>query len=542
MRRHFQAFQLALGFGALYLLLRSRQYMAVDGTLRCLDVYFHPAVRLHGNNHMLYPFWIWLWTRVPSLAGHPISDPLAFVSASQAMNAVASAITVGLLYSLLRAIAGNAYALLGSLLFGFSTAVVLHATNSAEPVVGLMFSMGAAVALVPALLRNSKPLLFLTGILLALALASYQSMVLIAPAIALFCLAWPVTGEQRWRTPAMRLLTVAAGGATGVIVIYGWAYARQGVPWLQMPTKFLAIGGGPEIYAYWSVSKLVNFPLGYVRNLYFGLPSDYRGIRSLLRHPQRSLWIASVLFGFAVLTHVWYLIGTGLVAAVRRSGLSKMLLGAGIPIAMLAVVFPLLYWGPYDKLWLQPLALFVVAGGFAFGRAGLSQGRRRALVAGLGVLLVAEVGVNLPQAIADHIHPTPGLNEAREFAAMVGPRDAVVLAFDDISTLWVTFWGQDANVLLLPASRYREAAEWLARTEKDETQRGGSLYFVGVLDQDRKTWDDFLGNRIGIPYSSFETYRQRAARVREYRVRGVLVAVCRLSFAGSAPLPAEVRP
>jgi len=124
----------------------------------------------------------------------------------------------------------------------------------------------------------------------------------------------------------MRLLTVATGGATGVIVIYGWAYARQGVPWFQMPAKFLAIGGGPEIYAYWSVSKLVNFPLGFVRNMYFGLPSDYTGVRALLKHPQRSLWIASVLFGFAVLAPVWYLIGTGTWSAVRSDAYC---LGAG---------------------------------------------------------------------------------------------------------------------------------------------------------------------------------------------------------------------
>src|SRR5208282_1950510 len=123
----------ALGFAALFLALRSQQYMAVDGALRCLHVLYHPADHFHGNNHMLYPFWVWLWTRAAGQVGLQAPDWLSFIHESQALNAIASAAAVGLLCSTLESIAGAPFALLGAIQYGLTTAVVLHGTNSAEP-------------------------------------------------------------------------------------------------------------------------------------------------------------------------------------------------------------------------------------------------------------------------------------------------------------------------------------------------------------------------------------------------------------------------
>jgi hypothetical protein len=92
----------------------------------------------------------------------------------------------------------------------------------------------------------------------------------------------------------------------------------------------------------------------------------------------------------------------------------------------------------------------------------------------------------------------------------------VVLDFDSVSSLWLAFWGHGVNCLLLPASSKEEAAKWLENANRNAAAQGGNVFFVGVLDQDRKTWDGFLGNRVGIPFEMFEKYRERATVVRQY--------------------------
>ena len=44
-----------IGFAGFYVLLRSKNILAVDGAHRCLEVFRRQGVFFHGNNHMLYP-------------------------------------------------------------------------------------------------------------------------------------------------------------------------------------------------------------------------------------------------------------------------------------------------------------------------------------------------------------------------------------------------------------------------------------------------------------------------------------------------------
>jgi hypothetical protein len=147
---------LAVFYGALFVSLGSQQYTAVEGALRCLDAFYSSHPPLHGNNHMLYPFWVWAWTQGLAFVGLEATDPIAFIRVSQVMNAVAASITIGMLCAILQAIAGTRYALLGTSAFVLSTAVMLPGTNSAEPVMGLMFSLVAAGLLIWGLCREGR--------------------------------------------------------------------------------------------------------------------------------------------------------------------------------------------------------------------------------------------------------------------------------------------------------------------------------------------------------------------------------------------------
>jgi hypothetical protein len=507
-----------VGFAILFLLLRSQQYLAVDGPLRCLQVFHDPSTRLHGNNHMLYPFWMWLWTRTAGLAGVAAPDWLSFIHLCQALNAFAAAATIGMLYTILHTVAGARFAILGSLQYGLSTAVMLHGTNSAEPMMGLLFAVGALALLTRALRADNKSLLFLVGVLLALALASYEAMALAAPLVAFACACWPGSSEQpRWHLAIVRLLTVGAGGLLSVLVIYYLAYSSVGVPPSGMVARFFALGGASEVYGHFSPTKAANIPFGLVRNLYNGVPDNYAGIRSVFKDPRAAFWVSTILLGLGVLAIIALLTASNIISAAQRWTGSKALLWSGILLSLLAMFFPLVYWSSiYDKLWLLPLAAAAIAVAFAWRFSDQESWRRRWLAMGLSAIVIAEAAVNIPHAVYDHVHETAHLNEARAFAARITPQDSVVIDFDSISMLWLAIWGYGEDCLTLPASTQSETAAWLANMEESQRTRKGKLFFIGVLDHDRKDWDAFLGGSVGIPYNEFDCYRQKAVPVSRY--------------------------
>lgn len=531
------AILLTLGFSVLFMLLRTRQYMAVDGALRCLGVFHDPSNRIHGNNHMLYPFWIWLWTHTAAWAGFATSDWLSFLRLSQAMNAFCAAAAIGILFTVLRAIAGTRYALLGSLQFGLATAVVMHGTNSAEPVTGLLFSMAALGVLIPALRSESLTGLFLVGVLLTLALASYQAMGLVMPLVAFACVCWP---ETRWPRAAIRLAVVGAGGILSVVAVYGIAYASIGIAPQGMVRKFLTLDGGSKTYGHFSVSRLLNVPTGLLRSLFRGVPAEYGGFRSLLSTPHPAVWILVVLLGLVLLAICAWFVGTGIVREVRESSGSKPLLWAGILLTAGAVSFPLAFWDPlYDKLWLLPLAIMAIASAFAFRPGNFHQNGRRVFVSILVVLTIVEAAVNIPNAIRDHVQETAHLNEAEEVAALVGPRDSILVDFDSVSMLWLSIWGYGRHALVLPGASRSDAVEWLSKAEADATASGGALFFVSVLDHDRRAWDDFLGRATGISYAEFECYRKEAVILRRYPYFKSSITVRRLTLPSSCKGPSS---
>ena len=103
-------------------------------------------------------------------------------------------------------------------------------------------------------------------------------------------------------------------------------------------------------------------------------------------------------------------------------------------------------------------------------------------------------------------------------SGLVRPSDRIMLDFDSVSTLWLSFWGQDSKSLVLPASTQAEAKQWLASAKEDCQHNHGRILFIGVLDEDRQHWDNFLGKRVGIPFSFLDDYRAHAIVLQKYAV------------------------
>jgi len=500
---------IAACFFLLFVALRTNDFAGVDGALRCLGVFFK-GDRFHDNNHMLYPFWVGVWAKANSLLGIRAQDAIQYLRMTQCMNAFAASAVIGFLYYLIESVSNMKAAILGSLMFGFSSTVTLQATTSDEPVAGLFFATLSLAILAFGIKHSSAAAVFVAGFAMSAALASYEAMGTVVGAAILVCCFWPADSSARPFGVMRRLLIAGAGSAVGVLVVYGWAYASQGVPVAKMPAQFLALGGAPGIYTGPELipTKVANTPFGLIQWLFAAVPDDYSGIRALLHHSHRLFWLATVLAAFAFIAILFFLTAQAWRSASESFPRRRVALLAGIALFIGA---PLWYWGPNNpKMWLFPLfcVIFAVAAGWARGR--LTQGRRRLLTACLFVCLLAEIARSAPFLVRTHVEPTPHLAEAAALSKIVMPEDWVVLDFDDVSTLWQTIWGEHANCLLFPASNVTSAGEWLERAKAASRAGHGRLLFVEILQKSRAEWDPFLGARVKIPFDFLSEYRKRA--------------------------------
>jgi hypothetical protein len=504
-----------LVFSMLFLSFRSKQYTAVDGAVRCLGVYHQQALFFHENNHLLYPANIFFWSRALNIIGVKASNALEFLSISQAMNCTAAAGCLALLYIFTwLATSSLAISWCAVLALGFARAFLAHATNSAEPIVGLFHSFLALLIVILSLRRGRIAPLFLGGLFFALAMATYQSMVLIAPLAGLLCLGWPhrtASGRNSTALAILRATVVTAGTIVGVAAIYGAAYWYQGARTAsQMIRMFLVIGGHQEVYGGFRISSFVNAPVGFVGNILPAIPESYAAFRSFVK--TGTLWDKARLSLSAILVYgICGLVLSGVFRNARSFSRATLLLVLACIATLAITAWPLLYGGPlYDKFWLQPLSLTIFAMGVLYAVQSQTPQRGPMLRLALAVFLLVEMTTNLVWLVRDHTHDTEGLKEAAAVARHVGPKDAIVIDFDPISSLYFALWGTRENVIVLPAATAEYASQWMAQAAIKTRENQGNVYFLGILDQSEPTWDAFLGNRVGIRYHDFDRYRQNA--------------------------------
>ena len=143
-------------------------------------------------------------------------------------------------------------------------------------------------------------------------------------------------------------------------------------------------------------------------------------------------------------------------------------------LTLLILAIPLIYWTPlYEKLWLQPLGVFV----FLLALCIASARSRRGGVVAVVAFVLFEGAASLLYAVQDHRNSTAGIPESIEVAQIVTPKDFMVLNFDAISILSLTLWGSPQNTLLLPASEPNLAVTRLRQAVSEAHETGGYIYF-----------------------------------------------------------------
>ena len=180
---------------------------------------------------MLYPVWVLAWTRAAARLGIGLADPKQFIRLVQVMNAVLAAGCSAILFALVRSLTDSLkLGVLAALSWSLSHAVLLHATNAAEPMSGLFFSVCAFAIVIVSVRRGISSLMIPAGFLLTLAMASYQSMVFMGVSCGLVALLWPVSDRERGIGYSLRrtgLLVLSF--LVSMVLIYGECYRIQGV-------------------------------------------------------------------------------------------------------------------------------------------------------------------------------------------------------------------------------------------------------------------------------------------------------------------------
>jgi len=516
-----------IGAAILFLLLRASNYLAVDGALRPLQVYQLGRPLLNGNNHLLYPINVYVWSILIRSLGIHVTNPFAFLAWIQAMNAIAAAAFVTVLYSLCYKLTNRiAISLLVALGYALSRAVLAHATNSAEPMVGLFWS-GLSFALAAyGVSRDKNWAATVGGFLLALAMATYQSMVFIGVPIVFLLWQWPrhQAKDTVLRSRIFAVTYFVAGFVLGIPIIYGAAYYASGtrtamgmvVQFLQVPAK--------EVYGGVSLVKCVAVLPGLAYALFPCLPHECDGFRCLAARQYRA-WVpvAGLAVIFAGLLVVAILALVRKLWTVLREFEKVAIMCCGV--GLISTIPALVYWLPtYDKLWLQPLAFLIFSAAILVNAAPRIETRTSTVVwpARWIYAVVVLVGLtNLGRTAYASTQPTPHLEEAQEVATLVKPTDLLVGDWNKIFLLYQAFWAPRANSFNIETETDHDgsasvAVEFLNDKIAKTRAAGGHVFFLGLIDVSVSDWKRLIGNREGLSYHSFDDYRRCSVLVKAF--------------------------
>ncbi len=519
---------------AFYLAFHSRNILAIDGNHRAFEVWQRQALFFHGNGHLLYPVNVLLWTGMLRALGFRLESPFAFFAAVTWMNALAAVVALAVFYLLVVCVTEHrGVSLVATAALGVSNCFLTQAVNGNEPMVGFAWAMLALYAAVGSRpgRRTALAGLLLSGILFALSMATYRSMVLLAPA-ALLAVWFSWSGRR-----SIAALALILGALSATAAIYGSAYWLEGKRSLLAALAAFASEEGARGFLRLTPGKLLEVPLGLTSSIFPLLRfQPFNGMRGILHGS------ATRLFWLGILPLLICAVLAASLAATwrlrpwmaRRQRLAWMAATAGLLFTWL----PAILWDPtYSKLLMQPLACIVFLCALGMSVASRRRKARRLWWAGALTWLAAACAT-LPVAVRDHSRGTPWLGQTARLAAMVGPEDFVVGGWDPVSTLYSSLWVEhqpdsshpyvsvldsNAHFLSFPseAAMHGEAAVDILRAAIVSTrQRHGRVYFIGLLDLPRSDWEALLGRSFGVPYGSVATLRSHSRIVLELSEAG----------------------
>lgn len=540
-----------LFFSALFILLRSKDPLAVDGAFRCFDVFRQPQLSFTKNNHALYPANVFIWTRIARFVGFNITSAQKFLSVVELMNCLAAAGCLALFFQLsYLATLSNKVALGVTFAFGFTRAFLIHATNASEPMVGVFWSFLGVYLAARCFKTHSRWPAFFSGLCFALAITTYQSTVLFGPiaALILWAAARPRTpSDTNGLSEKLRNVSIfGAGALIGCLFIYGCIVHFRIHSGAAGPTTAWTISGllkDPDTRAFFGLSsgKILNLPLGFLRNCYPVLAS-FAGLRGFLGGSVLSVsFIFLLLVAFAALA-VFCVVRNAKLWKLCESRTRFAILCGVVGLAFTAI--PLFLWDPhYDKLWIQPLACVVFLLGMSFQAISSRLSHPFFFARALPAVLLIGLLSNLVPVGRSHTASITEMREAQRLSTLISRGDLLVGDWDGVFDLYHSAWlPANTQFISFPTDANLYGPQVIARLQQSVNttlSAGHRVFFLGLLDASKQSWDSFLGARCGISYSSIASYRAHAAPYASFDTRYGAVKLKRLDV-GSQPPPTKL--
>ena len=285
-----------------------------------------------------------------------------------------------------------------------------------------------------------------------------------------------------------------------------------------------------DAYGRFSVSKVVNIPVGLANAIVVAIPREYEGIRWLLTRP--GSWVLRTAISVPI---VLTAVAWGLFRKRRNSDpdwLRPFVIACSGTLGLGFLL--LLYWDPlYDKLWLQSLWVLAL---LAFTNAAFLESPSRVAKGVLALLIIGCGAINLQNALRAARGIWPNFDEAARVHAILRPQDFAITEWSSVAMLYRHIWAGDAGSFDFPASTCGRGSAGLRDMETEIASaraRGGEIYFLGTLDLERPAWDSFLGKRCGVPYESLDAYRAQARTVAVFRSGDTTITMRRAEVASA---------
>lgn len=498
-----------------FLLLRSNDFFAVDGSFRCLEVFRCPALFFRSNNHLFYTADVYGWTRLAALAGYQPSGPVDFLHLVEVMNCLAGAAALGVFCALVFAVTDSwAIAVGTTVALGLTKAFLAQATNSNEPMPGIMWSFAGIALAARSVQKKSFGAAILSGLVFGLSMVTYRSMVLLAPAAALLLLVggaevpprFTPSLERLWRTVAFSIATVLS-----MATLHGWAYWNTGERGVAGFIFRFGATEGSQFYFGLRWNRFLNLPIGLARN-FVALEPEYVGIHKLLADPK--LEIASM--DVYILAIAAFLILCAM--EIRRrwptlQNCQRLAVICGC-VGFAFTFLPVLVWDPqYDKLWVLPLACLLFLAAIALNGVDWNDPHRKSIGWILPVVAVWGVLFTLRWSYANHVRDPIEFQQAEQAASIFGKNDLVVGDWRPVAMIYGYVYADPGHFLSFPSEAVENGSLAVSHVQSaiaETKAKGGSVFFFDTLGMPRQDWNAYFTRIPGVPYSVFDEYRAQA--------------------------------
>lgn len=500
-RRYLLSLAVFAFFFICYLTFLTNDHFIVDGATRPLEVYWGDKLILHGNNHILYPFNVYVWDRLVSLFLGEANSPYIFIRRTQVMTALASSIILALSYLIyLGLLREERLSLVLVISFGFSNAFFSHSISSAEPIVGFLFFV-LSFYLITCSLDSKKrsPAIFLaSSFLFAYSIMSYLAMAFGLPFILTYL--YYKTGSRKKVIGYFLLFLLLFS-----ILFFISSYYKG----VSLSNLGSALGGNKfsdRSHTGFKLKNIPQYPFGMINAFYhinevYDLPSYLSSLERMDINSIFSVVFGVILGAIIVILLLWDGFFEDIKGFFAKRKLSVFVVSLTYFLSASAVL--ILFLPVYDKLWIMGLHSFLLFFGVVY-----TKSKRTAAVKSLFIVAVL-IMLNFNISFAIKSKNTLSTNDCVEGSLKaMGDRYFLLGTWGgEYGKYFTSFYYNNKSryyrIPNLAVDNSLDSGKVVAFLKNELCNSEEPFYVDSDVLMSEKNWNTFLGDEMKMDYTMF---------------------------------------